>query len=188
MKKEDFKTVRGVATMANMSLAMYISVLIILVIWLFFDSSTGLLMLMLCFVGLYLVTAILGVISSKKLTYIKFEGTSKILSENAHKQSFLIFFPVIFAVTMGRVRGAMWDFYITEKTSHISDPVEQVRVNREILEEVFSDGFISRYQYDEKVAKYSSEMEAAEHLKKEIAKEKARAKKAKKTTKEEDWI
>lgn len=196
MKKEDFKTVRSIATIANLSLAMFLSAIAVTVAWIIKRNSETFI-LMAGFAGLFIICALLALFSSNKLKHIKFEGTAKELAELAQKHAKWVFFPFIFAVTMNRIRSAMWDWYVTEKTSHIEDPVERAKVNRVIIDELHEDGFITQGQYDDRVAKYPAVLQQAELWKRQMEedekKRKAEAKKAKTNKKkdkssDDDWI
>lgn len=176
MKKEDFKTVRSIATIGNLALAMFISAVATTVVY-FIKPSSSTLILFTGFVGLFVLCSLLVLVAVRKLDSIKFEGTSRQLAEEAKRHAKFFFFPVIFAITMNKMRSAMWDWYIVDKTSHIDDPVERVKVNQIILEEINADGFISQKQYEDRLAKMPALLQQAEEWKAQAAKEKAEAKK-----------
>lgn len=197
MRKEDFKTVRGIAMIGNMTLATFLSVWVSLVAWLI-KRDEGVFVFFLGMIGLFVLSALYNIYVARKLRTIEFEGSSKLLARNAEKQATWILTPFVYAITINRIRQAMWDWYIEQKTGHIDDPVERAKINRALIEELNADGFITLRQYENKVAKYPEDLKAAEAFKKEIEEtERLRKEQAKKVaenkkkgikSEDDEWI
>lgn len=185
MRKEDFKMVRGIAMIGNTTLATFLSVFVALVAWLI-KKDESIFIFFLGLIGLFVICAMLNIYTARKLRAIEFEGTAKKLAQDAEKQAMWVLAPFVYAITINRIRQAMWDWYIEQKTGHIEDPVERAKINRALIEELNADGFITQRQYENKVAKYPEDLAAAKAFKKELDEAEKLRKQQEKNNKKKD--
>lgn len=189
MRKEDFKTVKGVTLISNLSTSMMFCWLSTVVYWLISlskDKNGAALYFMLGFLILFICCSLLNIVAAQKITNIKFKGTAKNMKDNAIKESKIFIFPILFTISMNRIRKAMWDFYISHKMENIDGAVSRTKASLELLEELHEDGYIPQMEYDKRKGNLEEALLEAVDMEKKEKKEKVKAKKSK--TSEEPWI
>lgn len=188
MKKEDFKIVKGIAIVANLSATMFICWLASIVYWIIEISKNRhkeevSFYFMLGFLVLFLASGVLNIIAVKRMKDIKLDGTAQKMKDSAILQSKIIIFPIIFAITMNSMRKAMWDWYISQKMNTVSSPVERVTMSLAILEELNEDGYVSQMEYDKRKGNLEESLVEAKDFEKKNKIEEANNKKD-----DEPWV
>lgn len=199
MNKADFKKVRGIATIANLSFALLLCLIASIVFWIWKSSIEIMFISMIGFSVLYTISWVLNIIAAQRLKEMKFTGETKRLVNMAIKQSWWFPITIPFTVTMNRIRSSMWEEHIENAMKDIESPVERVRVSTIFLEDLKEDGFVSQKEYDKRKAHLQEAKKEAEKFEKEnpslIKKKIVKKTKAKKVVKSkveesdgDEWI
>lgn len=147
MNKHDFKKVRGVALVGNLSFALFLCFISSIVFWLWKSSIEIMFISMIGFAGLYLISGILIIFAGNRLKEIKFQDKTNKIVETAIRQSRWVIFTIPFTISINRIRSCMWEEHIDESMRDIKSPIKRVKLSQAFLEELKEDGFISEKEY-----------------------------------------
>lgn len=182
MKKEDFKTVKSIAIMANLACALMLCWIGSIVYWIIRKDQPSM-YFMIGFLVMFIICGLMMVKAGTLLKPINFDGTAAKLKENAIKESKIFFFPLMFTISINRIRKSMWDYYIASRMEKVTGPVARTQTSLDILEELHEDGYIPQMEYDKRKGNLLEALKEAKQIEKEDKK-----KTPKEKEEEDSWI